>query len=271
MDQGFPKWEEMLGPVAFAYRNSVHSSTLETPYFLNHGRDPTMPIDQFLPAPTTSIITPSDYKSQTMQHLHEAFLLVKDNLAQAREQQRAQYDKRAREYDFKVGDKVLLDVRTPMAGTSKKLIPRFAGPYRVIKVNSNQTVEIQECPGKQTQRVHVNRIKPLYESMIWKEEPTVDHADPRKQTPAANLPGELELPVPANEEHTDLDETDLIDFHGWSQPIEGARGEISVHEIAPASTTLDPLIPLTPAIPLLPERHPGLRPRNVLRPPPNFE
>ncbi|KAI9552203.1 hypothetical protein GHT06_022542 [Daphnia sinensis] len=84
MDQGFPKWEEMLGPVAFAYRNSVHSSTLETPYFLNHGRDPTMPIDQFLLAPSHNIITPSDYKSQIMQRLHEAFLLVKDNLALAK-------------------------------------------------------------------------------------------------------------------------------------------------------------------------------------------
>ncbi|KZS06433.1 Ena/VASP-like protein [Daphnia magna] len=45
MDQGFPKWDEMLGPLAFAYRNSVHSFTLETPYYLNHGRDPTMAIN----------------------------------------------------------------------------------------------------------------------------------------------------------------------------------------------------------------------------------
>ncbi|KZS04650.1 Uncharacterized protein APZ42_032361 [Daphnia magna] len=29
--EGFPKWENMLGPVAFLYRNSVHSSSLETP------------------------------------------------------------------------------------------------------------------------------------------------------------------------------------------------------------------------------------------------
>ncbi|KZS03292.1 Uncharacterized protein APZ42_034024 [Daphnia magna] len=106
-----------------------------------------------------------------MQRLHEAFLLVKDNLALAREQQRAPYDKRARQQKFRVGDKVLIAVRTPMSGTSRKLIPRFMGPFRIVKVNDNHTVKIQECAGKQTQLVHVNRIKPLYESMIWKEEP----------------------------------------------------------------------------------------------------
>ncbi|KAI9550595.1 hypothetical protein GHT06_004910 [Daphnia sinensis] len=117
-----------------------------------------------------------------MQRLHEAFALVKANLTQAREQQRAQYDKRAREQEFNIGDKVLIDVRTPMAGTSKKLIPRFMGPYRVTKINDNHTVEIQECVGKQTQLVHVNRIKPLYESMIWKDEPCVDFQESHNHT-----------------------------------------------------------------------------------------
>jgi transposase InsO family protein len=31
LEQGFSKWEDALGPIAFAYRNSVHSSTNETP------------------------------------------------------------------------------------------------------------------------------------------------------------------------------------------------------------------------------------------------
>ena len=58
--------EDILGPVAFAYNNSTHSSTSETPYFLNHGRDPVMPIDQFLLPLPSAIVTPSDYKSQIM-------------------------------------------------------------------------------------------------------------------------------------------------------------------------------------------------------------
>ncbi|KAI9553636.1 hypothetical protein GHT06_021560 [Daphnia sinensis] len=263
MDQGFPKWEEMLGPVAFAYRNSVHSSTLETPYFLNHGRDPTMPIDQFLLAPSTNIITPSDYKSQIMQRLHEAFRLVKDNLALAREQQRAQYDKRARQQEFRVGDKVLIDVRAPMMGTSKKLIPRFMGPFRILKVNDNHTVEIQECAGKQTQLVHVNRIKPLYESMIWKEEPCVEFQDNRKEDTSLNLTRELELPAPTDEELTERDDFNLIDLRTELPAIEEVEDEDS-----PPTETLTPPRPMD--VPR-PERRPGLRPWSALRPPRHLE
>ncbi|KAI9550600.1 hypothetical protein GHT06_006292 [Daphnia sinensis] len=98
-----------------------------------------------------------------MKRLHEAFQLVKSNLSQAREQQKTQYDKRVKEQKFNVGDKVLLDMRTPLTGISKKLIPGFIGPFRILKVNNNSTVEIQQDVGKQTQLVHVNRIKPLFE------------------------------------------------------------------------------------------------------------
>ncbi len=88
IENGFEKWENILGSVAFAYNNSTHSSTAETPYFLNHGRDPVMPIDQFLLPLLSTIVTPSDYKSQIMGRLHEAFQLVKINLTQAHEQQK---------------------------------------------------------------------------------------------------------------------------------------------------------------------------------------
>ena len=46
LEQGFTRWEDALGPIGFAYRNSVHTSTNETPYFLNH--DPVLPIYEFI-------------------------------------------------------------------------------------------------------------------------------------------------------------------------------------------------------------------------------
>ena len=44
---GYEQWEEVLGPMASAYRNSVHSSTMESPYFLITARDPNMVVDRF--------------------------------------------------------------------------------------------------------------------------------------------------------------------------------------------------------------------------------
>jgi hypothetical protein len=100
-------------------------------------------IDQFLLPLPSAIVTPSDYKSKIMRRLHEAFQLVKKNLAQGREQQKIQYDKRVKIVEFHVGDKVLLDMRTPIIGVSKKLIPRFVGPYRVLEMCNNSTVEMR--------------------------------------------------------------------------------------------------------------------------------
>ncbi|EFX73699.1 hypothetical protein DAPPUDRAFT_324924 [Daphnia pulex] len=89
-------------------------------------------------------------------------------------------------------------MKTPLLKTSKKLIPRFIGPYRITKVNSNHTVEIQEYPGKQTQLVHVNRLKPLCESMIWRDLPhvTLDAVDSPPPDLNLSLSSELDLNSP---------------------------------------------------------------------------
>lgn len=84
-EDGYDDWEEMLGHVAFAYRHSVNSSTQETPYFLNHGRDAVMPIDMFLTPYSKELVTPQDYKSLTMKRLFDAFQLVKQNLETIRQ------------------------------------------------------------------------------------------------------------------------------------------------------------------------------------------
>ena len=51
----------MLGDVCFAYHASVNSSTLETPYYLLHGRDSNVPINQFLDAVPEPVTSLSDY------------------------------------------------------------------------------------------------------------------------------------------------------------------------------------------------------------------
>ena len=78
-----------------------------------------------------------------MQRLREVFALAKENLLEARRQQNIQFDKRAKDENFEVGDRVLLDVRVTQLGTSKKLNPRYQGPFRVSKVFPNHTVEIR--------------------------------------------------------------------------------------------------------------------------------
>lgn len=209
---GYEDWEEMLGHVAFAYRHSVNASTHETPYFLNHGRDAVMPIDTFLTPYSNEPITPQDYKSLTMKRLFDAFQLVRQNLEKAMRQQKKQYDKRAKDFEYQVGDKVLLDVRAIKPGTSKKLYPRFRGPYRITKVHNNRTVEIQATTGSASKLYHTNRIKPFLEPMVWTDDSVPHFEDLRINN--GNLENTLAIPedvgteVDDNLEGVNVDETD---------------------------------------------------------------
>ena len=67
-----------------------------------------MVVDRFS-IPKPDLITPRDYKSQAMRRLQEGFDLVRKNLQESRRQQKIQYDKRAKEENFEVGDRILLE------------------------------------------------------------------------------------------------------------------------------------------------------------------
>ncbi len=97
----------MLGDVCFAYHTSVHSSTLETPFFLLYGRDPNIPIHNLLDAILRPKHPASDFVSLRMESLRIAFQRTKEATAQAREHQREQYNNRAKVLRYRVGDRVL--------------------------------------------------------------------------------------------------------------------------------------------------------------------
>ena len=125
-----------------------------------------------------------------MKRLREGFTLARKNLLDAPVQQTLQYDKRAKGTDFQVGDRVLLDVKVTKLGTSKKLNPRYQGPFRISKVYDNSTAEIRSYNGGKTQLTHVNRLKALTECMIWKDEDCVDFDGLRELKLRVRRPGE---------------------------------------------------------------------------------
>ena len=125
ISSGHNDWEDLLPPFWFAYCNSVHESTNETPYFLVHGRDPLLLIDRILDVANDNPLGPQDFKSKLMQNLYKAYNLVKINLVKERKHQKEQYDKRAKDLKYEPGDKVLLDVRMVPQGKCKKFVPRY--------------------------------------------------------------------------------------------------------------------------------------------------
>ena len=70
--------------------------------------------------------------------------------------------------NFLPGDKVLHDVRTVKSNQSKKLVPKYIGPFRIVKVLPNGVATIM---GEGVQKsVNICRLKALHDSVIWRDE-----------------------------------------------------------------------------------------------------
>lgn len=74
-------------------------------------------------------------------------------------------DARRRHIEFKVGDRVLLstaDLKLATQGTSKKLQPKFTGPFKITaKVGANAyTLELPRQLSKMHPTVNVSRLRP---------------------------------------------------------------------------------------------------------------
>ena len=107
-------WDKSLQQLIFAYNNSWHSSTQETPFFIVHGWDPKLPTDVALKIDTDTVDPDlSLYKQSLSRTIRHGWEVADKNIKLAQTQQKGQYDKRHAangENVIKVGDLVLKKV-----------------------------------------------------------------------------------------------------------------------------------------------------------------
>ena len=119
-------WDELLPMAEFQYNNHIHSSTQQTPFFLDSGRHPRM---GFEPSPPSRLETVNEFTDRMQSALTEA----RSALAKAQDDMTRYYNRRREPApEYTPGDKVYLDgsdIQT--SRPSKKLAHRFLGPYVV--------------------------------------------------------------------------------------------------------------------------------------------
>ena len=87
-------WDQHLPYLLFTYRVAVQDSTLESPFYLMYGRDARIPTQTSLEQPRTPYqVDISDYRSELVAHLSDAWALAHDHIKQAQSRQKHQYDK----------------------------------------------------------------------------------------------------------------------------------------------------------------------------------
>lgn len=119
VDEEQSNWDERLPYAMFAYNTTPHTATRFTPFELVYGRQPELPTSlKKNPEPS---YTYDDYARGLRERLRASNLMAKENLQQAEEKSKIEYDRESKHTEFKVGDKVLLLDESVSRGRSKKL------------------------------------------------------------------------------------------------------------------------------------------------------
>jgi Chromo (CHRromatin Organisation MOdifier) domain len=157
------QWDEYLPAAEFAYNNSKQASTGYTPFELDCGQHPATAIAMTTPS---KVPAANDF----LQHWTSMIEIAKDNLREAQERQAKYANEHRRFLTFKEGDQVLLSMKNTNSPVdrnrpTKKLTPRFTGPYKVVQVISPTAYKLDLPAAMRIHPVfHVSLLKPYQAS-----------------------------------------------------------------------------------------------------------
>ena len=124
-------WVDHLSLVEFAYNNSYQSSIGMAPYEALYGRPCRTPLCW------TQVGERSMLGADFVQETTEKIRVLKLNMKEAQDRQKSYADKRRKDIEFEVGDRVYLKMamlRGPNRSiTETKLSPRYMGLFRIVE------------------------------------------------------------------------------------------------------------------------------------------
>ena len=170
------RWDELLKPLSFAYNTAVHKTTGVQPFVLLYGRLPRMPADlmfppsdlQFPTKPVDSELIQHQYAEQVHRDLQAVYAVVREHRDFAVEKQKFFHDRRVKCDEYQLHDRVYCRrEEPPQRGRSKKLSPRYDGPFEVVgrttldDGNGEVVINYKIKPdnGGRAKYVHVSKLK----------------------------------------------------------------------------------------------------------------
>lgn len=155
-------WCRYLDALVFAYNTTIHSSHLQTPFRLVHGREAQTPLDIVI---GKGFATDKDSETISQEEiLREARKVARKAIQKAQLDAKKRYDEHRVESSFKEGDLILY--RQPLIKTrsQKKFKFPWAGPYRIIKVISDVNYQVVHMDNPLDERiVHAAQVKPYHQ------------------------------------------------------------------------------------------------------------
>lgn len=155
-------WVEWLSLGEFCYNNRIQSSTRQTPFMLNTGRNPKLGIEPFRSSQNESV---DDF----VQNLQSARKEAEAALHKAADDMARYYDQhRDTAVSYNVGDKVWLDGKDIQTDRpSRKLADKRYGPFKISKVISPNAYKLNLPASMKVHPVfHTVKLRPYQPDSI---------------------------------------------------------------------------------------------------------
>ena len=133
-------WDVYLPAAEIAYNNSIQASTGFTPFYLNYGQHPNLPLTHA----SRSNETDNPAAEDSYKNIAISLMVAKDNLENAIRRQSHYANQHRRDVKFQENDWVLLSTANLQTfGRTRKLTPKYAGPYRIKQVISDTAYKLE--------------------------------------------------------------------------------------------------------------------------------
>lgn len=151
-------WDEQLSSAEFAYNNSIQASTGFTPFYLNSGQHPNLPITSSIP---NDELSSNPTANEMVTTISETITKAKQNILAAQQRQSIYANEKRREVIFKLGDKVLLSTQNIRnQNQAPKLAPKYIGPFAITRVVSDVAYQLELPSNMKIHNVfHVSKLR----------------------------------------------------------------------------------------------------------------
>lgn len=140
-DEGQNNWDEFIPHALWHYNTSVQSSLGTSPYFMLYGRHPVLILDHLFEGLRRH---QEPYLREQSRQIDRIRRIATERLRGQQVKQKKRFDQFVQtKFDIKPGDWVLVKNNTPRVGLSRKLLPKFKGPFRVLRQLNRVSFEIQ--------------------------------------------------------------------------------------------------------------------------------
>jgi hypothetical protein len=158
----YDQWPRILPLIMFAYRVLPHATTLYSPFFLQYGRDPLLPVNSTLAEPQqleASAVHCADYAKKMVSIMKEVFVNVRRRQELVSRKNAETKDVGRHDVEYQTGDPVWMwDPRSVLGLTSEtrpdretaqleKNVPKkwqysWSGPHRIVSRTSDKIYRI---------------------------------------------------------------------------------------------------------------------------------